>query len=142
MPSLYETFGFPAVEAIVSGCLVVAARASCLPEIVGDEAGLVVPLNAESIADGNISVLTVPNRRSELVRLGTKPCEFVLLDDDRSEDSGFPGNCGNSEERKMLELDRDCTGKSVGTRGGALTADTRSTVIKGISIAARPKISG
>ena len=71
-----------------------------------------------------------------------QPCEFVLLDDDRSEDSGCPGNCGNSEGRKMLELDRDCTGKSVDTRGGALTADARSTVIKGVSIAARSRISG
>jgi glycosyltransferase involved in cell wall biosynthesis len=49
----------------------VAARASCLLEVVGDAAGLVGPLNAESIADGIVKVLTVPNRRSKLVRLGT-----------------------------------------------------------------------
>jgi hypothetical protein len=41
----------------------------------------------------------------------------------------------------MLKLDRDCTGKSAGTWGGALTADTRTTVIKGISIAARSRVS-
>jgi len=70
MPSLYETFGLPVLEAMAFGCPVVAARASCLPEIVGDAAELVDPLSADSIAKGVANVLTFPDRRQELVRLG------------------------------------------------------------------------
>jgi glycosyltransferase involved in cell wall biosynthesis len=70
MPSLYETFGHPVLEAMVFGCPVVAARASCLPEVVGDAAELVDPLSPEAIAQGLATVITVPSRRAELVRLG------------------------------------------------------------------------
>ncbi|NUO65607.1 MAG: glycosyltransferase family 4 protein [Gemmatimonadaceae bacterium] len=43
VPSLYEGFGLPVVEAMREGCAVVANATGSLPEIVGD-AGLVVPL--------------------------------------------------------------------------------------------------
>jgi glycosyltransferase involved in cell wall biosynthesis len=70
MPSLYETFGHPVLEAMVFGCPVVAARAGCLPEVVGDAAELVDPLSPEAIAQGLAAVITVPDRREELIRLG------------------------------------------------------------------------
>jgi glycosyltransferase involved in cell wall biosynthesis len=41
LPSLHEGFGLPALEAMASGCPVVAARAGALPEVV-DGAGLLV----------------------------------------------------------------------------------------------------
>ena len=52
IPSLDEGFGLPAVEAMAVGCPVVAARAGALPEVCGDAAVLVDPLEVASIAAG------------------------------------------------------------------------------------------
>jgi len=50
-PSLFEGFGFPAVEGMACGLPVVAARGGALPEVVGD-AGLLVPTrDAEALAE-------------------------------------------------------------------------------------------
>jgi glycosyltransferase involved in cell wall biosynthesis len=77
MPTRYESFGLPVLEAMALGCPVVTSRASCLPEIVGEAAELVDPLSRESIARGLANVVTVPGRRAELVSLGkTRVNEF------------------------------------------------------------------
>lgn len=45
VPSLYEGFSLPAVEAMASGCALIASAAGALPEVVGEhgEAALLVP---------------------------------------------------------------------------------------------------
>ena len=43
VPSRYEGFGLPALEAMAAGAAVVAADATSLPEVVGD-AGRLVPV--------------------------------------------------------------------------------------------------
>lgn len=49
-PSLYEGFGFPPLEAMQCGVPVVASTAGSLPEVLGDAASLVEPMDPESLA--------------------------------------------------------------------------------------------
>ncbi|MWV50571.1 glycosyltransferase [Rathayibacter sp. VKM Ac-2803] len=68
-PSLYEGFGFPPIEAMASGCPVAASSAGSLPEICGDAAVYVDPLDPRSIADG---ILEAIGRGPELGPLGVE----------------------------------------------------------------------
>lgn len=47
--SLFEGFGLPIIEAQQCGCPVITSQTSCLPEISGDAALLVDPINTEEI---------------------------------------------------------------------------------------------
>ena len=69
-PSLYEGFGLSPLEAIASGTPVVASNVSSLPEVLGDAAVLVDPLEPGSIADGITRVLEDDALRAELRRKG------------------------------------------------------------------------
>lgn len=52
LPSLYEGFGLPVLEAMAAGCPVVTSNTSSLPEIVGGAGVLIDPLDVTSIAHG------------------------------------------------------------------------------------------
>jgi alpha-1,3-rhamnosyl/mannosyltransferase len=56
VPSNYEGFGLPALEAMVRGCPVIAAAAGSLPEVVA-EGDLVDPADVTAWADAMQSVL-------------------------------------------------------------------------------------
>ncbi|NJO06918.1 MAG: glycosyltransferase family 4 protein, partial [Chloroflexaceae bacterium] len=50
-PSLYEGFGLPVLEALASGAAVLASHTSSLPEVAGDAAVLLPPLDVAAWAD-------------------------------------------------------------------------------------------
>jgi glycosyltransferase involved in cell wall biosynthesis len=69
-PSFYEGFGLPPLEAMACGAPVVASSTSSLPEVCGDAAVYVDPLNVDSIADGMASVLNNKGVREILIVKG------------------------------------------------------------------------
>jgi len=71
-PSLFEGFGMPVLEAMACGCPVVCSSTTSLPEIAGDAAVLVDPLDHEALADGLATVLRSPDVRTDLSVRGVR----------------------------------------------------------------------
>jgi len=69
-PSLYEGFGLPALEAMACGTPVVASNVSALPEVVGDAALQVSPLDVEALADAIERLLRDDRLRADLRERG------------------------------------------------------------------------
>lgn len=69
-PSLYEGFGLPPLEAMACGTPVIVSRVSSMPEICGDAAYYVDPLDVNSIAEGIYAMATNEKMRKELVQKG------------------------------------------------------------------------
>lgn len=73
VPSLYEGFSLPTVEALACGTPVVASRAGALPEVVGPDGGcalLVPPGDVEALAAALRRLLDSPAERESLGRAG------------------------------------------------------------------------
>jgi glycosyltransferase involved in cell wall biosynthesis len=77
-PSTYEGFGLPIVEAMASGTPVVACNVTAVPEVAGDAAVLVPPLDPEALADGVRQAL---RRRDELTDAGLARCRRFRWED-------------------------------------------------------------
>jgi len=67
-PSLYEGFGLPILEAFACQCPVVTSNISSMPEVAGQAAVLVDPLDVKDIARGIKEVL---ENRKKLIKAGS-----------------------------------------------------------------------
>lgn len=70
LPSLYEGFGFPVIEAMASGCPVVTSKGGSLPEVAGDAALIVDALDDTQLADAAQRIVEDSRLREELIARG------------------------------------------------------------------------
>jgi glycosyltransferase involved in cell wall biosynthesis len=75
LPSLYEGFGLPLLEAMQSGCPVITTKGGSLPEVAGDAAYFVDPTSVESIANGINEVMGDAALQKSLINKGLKQAE-------------------------------------------------------------------
>ncbi|MBN1886747.1 MAG: glycosyltransferase family 4 protein [Thermoflexales bacterium] len=64
LPSFYEGFGLPALEAASCGTPVIAANRASLPEVVGEGGVLVDPDDEQALACEIVALLAEPERRA------------------------------------------------------------------------------
>ena len=78
-PSLYEGFGLPILEAFASGVPVITSNCSAMPEVAGDAAFLVDPLEIDSLASAIEKVLTDSILSASLSEKGEKRLENFMM---------------------------------------------------------------
>jgi glycosyltransferase involved in cell wall biosynthesis len=69
-PSLYEGFGLPPLEAMACGTPVLTSNICSLPEVTGEAAILVDPLQIEDITDGIKRLVRDSKLRAEMREMG------------------------------------------------------------------------
>lgn len=70
MPSLYEGFGLPVLEAMSCGCPVITSKEGSIPEIAGKACRYVDAYDIDNIAEGINEVFNNENLRQELSKKG------------------------------------------------------------------------
>jgi glycosyltransferase involved in cell wall biosynthesis len=70
LPSLYEGFGLPVLEAQQAGVAVACSTAGSLPEVAGDGAAFFDPRSADDLARTALTILGDTAIRSNLIRRG------------------------------------------------------------------------
>ena len=69
-PSFHESFGFPPLEAMASGCPVIVSNRGALPEICGDAALYADPLNIDDVCDKIVMMEKNDEIRLKLIEKG------------------------------------------------------------------------
>ena len=69
-PSVFEGFGHPPLEAMSCGTAVLSSNLTSIPEVLGDAAYLVDPMDEDAIADGLLVLARDQNKRAQLAALG------------------------------------------------------------------------
>ncbi len=81
LPSRYEGFGLPALEAMAAGCPVIASNVSALPEVTGEAAILVPPDDLQAWNEAVLRLLRDDRLRRSLVEKGRERVARYTWDD-------------------------------------------------------------
>ena len=76
MPTLYEGFGIPPLEAMACGVPVIASKATSIPEIVGNAGILIDPNIPSQTADAIRKILLDSRFKDDLINKGLKRACF------------------------------------------------------------------
>ena len=78
VPSFYEGFGLPCLEAMACGTPLICSNTSSMPEVVGDAALMVSPNEPEEMAEAMVRLATNEQLAEELVCEGReRAAEFT-----------------------------------------------------------------
>ena len=80
LPSLYEGFGLPPIEAMAAGCPALVSRAASMPEVCGDAALYFDPFDIRDMADKLARIVTDQQLRETLRAAGKRRAAQLTWD--------------------------------------------------------------
>ncbi|HEV7367083.1 MAG TPA: glycosyltransferase family 1 protein [Gemmatimonadales bacterium] len=89
LPSLYEGFGLPPLEAMACGCPTIVSRAGSLPEMCGDASLYFDPMNPDELAATLLRVLSSEQIRQDLRQRGRRHAARYSWDSCAEKTRGF-----------------------------------------------------